>query len=226
MGVVSMIIATGIAEILTLPVCTVKTNYQNNKIPISQVIRQIYTQQGISGFYRASFPALGSQILSSTMKFNLYRQITPYIQVDNRFIQLPIASFLGSVITSLFTHPLDYFKIHLQMNSTTKPVFKNMYQGYSKSLAKLTVGSLTFLPIYDLSNDHLKNPILSSMMSSIISTIIIHPFDYQKTRHIYGISPWHGIQITQYYRGLSLNLARVIPHFTIMMSINAWLSSK
>lgn len=53
--VVESSLGTGVAEILTLPICTIKTNYQNtNKVSILETISQIRSNYGIRGFYNAS----------------------------------------------------------------------------------------------------------------------------------------------------------------------------
>ena len=59
--------ATAVAEFLTLPICTIKTNFQNIhdmrvKPSILGVVKDIYRRGGIKPFYAASLPAIGGQI--------------------------------------------------------------------------------------------------------------------------------------------------------------------
>ena len=69
-------IGTGISEIVTLPICTIKTNFQNtNSISIISTIKDIYLREGFKSFYKASFPAIFSQIFSTSSKYVLYRYI-------------------------------------------------------------------------------------------------------------------------------------------------------
>ena len=63
-----------------------------------------------------------------------------------------------------------------------------------------------------------ENAISASFMSAIISTTIMHPIDYLKTRHIYGLPLYSGFNPFNYYKGLALNLARIVPHFVITMT--------
>lgn len=68
-----------------------------------------------------------------------------------------------------------------------------------------------------LGKDHL---ILANILIAIISTIIITPVDYLKTFVIANnnkgsIDAFRGNP----FKGLSLNLLRIVPHFTIMMTI-------
>lgn len=67
-------IAATLAEIITLPACTLKTNYQNTSgTSIHQTFKNIYHTGGLCAFYKASPPAIASQVFSTSSKFFLYR---------------------------------------------------------------------------------------------------------------------------------------------------------
>ena len=147
--IINSMTTTGIAEIMTLPICTLKTNYQNtNQLPMSTVAKNIYNNGGIMAFYRASPAAIGSQIFSTSSKYFLYRFL------ENK--QYPYTNkvfngMIAGLISSLMTHPIDSIKIHLQMNSSfIEAVKKNgpmlFYRGYSKSFTKTLVSSSLFFP--------------------------------------------------------------------------------
>ena len=97
------------------------------------------------------------------------------------------------------------------------------YRGYSKTLSKITVASSLFFPLYEhLRQDHSLSAPVASMATATISTLIMQPLDYAKTRQIYGLP--HSLTgqgpvvwLRSYYKGVGLNCARVIPHFTIVM---------
>ncbi|AGF84956.1 carrier protein [Moumouvirus goulette] len=217
---VNSAIATGFAEIMTLPICTFKTNYQNGSTTMNQCLQNIYKNGGIKAFYRASLPAITSQIFSTSSKYFLYR----YFEVcDFTYSNKILNGICAGVLTSLMTHPIDTIKIHLQMNTSfTKELKihgpKIFYRGYSKSFGKTIVSSSLFFPLYDKLHDKFKNAIVASMCSAIISTTLMQPLDYLKTRHIYGLSLYQGLNPKYYYKGLTLNLARVVPHFMIVMT--------
>lgn len=237
-------VGSAAAEIATLPICTVKTNYQNQRlsdcISITNITKRIYANGGLGAFYRASFAAVSSQALSTSSKYALYRILEEnQVLSNNKFVN----GALSGIISSLFTHPLDTVKIHNQMlqsdNSFDKKhtylseLKKNgvglLYRGYSKTVGKVSLGSMLFFPLYDtyykLSNN---NCILASFGSALTSTIIIQPLDYLKTRHIYGQSLYEGgfKNLSSYYKGLSLNLMRIIPHFMITMVMIEYLKVK
>lgn len=220
-------IGTIVAEAATAPICTVKTVYQNSiavggqktvvNHKVNDIIKQIYHGNGIAGFYRSTFSAIGSQLISSGSKFVLYEHL-------KKRTNHPItAGLLTGILSSFFTHPIDAIKVHRQMNDPIIPKIKTLglhffWRGYSKTLLKYSVGSVCFLPIKDMLTPKY-GVLVASFLSAIISTTITQPFDYMKTRQIYGNSVNAGYNPLQYYKGLSLNLARVVPHFTITMVV-------
>jgi hypothetical protein len=240
--------ATGIAEIATIPICAIKTNYQTKpleKLPsVKDVVKGIYTNKGIKGFYSASLPAMSSQIISTSGKYTLYRFGT----ANN--VPTVIAAIGSGIVVSLFTHPLDFIRVAVQRgdkifkgNSHFSQLslieksknyqkhtleVKMFYRGYSKSLTKVIVGSSLYFPIYDFTKkninkrllvDNSLTSLLSSMTSAIISTIILQPIDYIKVRNIAGLPWYQGLNPLKYLRGSSLNLLRVVPHFMITMTL-------
>ena len=229
---------TGIAEIITLPICTTKTRFQTNLEykSINSVVKDIYKSEGLRGFYRSSFPAILSQILSTSFKYTVYQSLKKYND-SNTFTANAINGLFGAFLTSLITHPIDVIKVNQQMNTFVPKRYiqggiSAWYKGYSKTITKNAFGAVLYLPLYDKINFHLKNPFFSSFYTSIIATIILHPIDLFKVRHvgnqknIYMINESVQQQnaksnpyFKRVFRGLNLNLLRVVPHFTIAMTI-------
>jgi hypothetical protein len=216
--IISSSIATCIAELVTIPIYTVKTNYQNTNMKLLGCVGGIYSKYGIKGFYNSSGIAIFSQILSTSIKYTLYQKFKP---------QLPskiLAGTISGICSSVVTHPIDVIKVHLQMHT---PLNINnisiFYRGYSKSLFKSSVGTSCFFPLYDIFNEKLQNNTLSALYSSILSTIILQPIDYMKTRQIYGLHI--GYNPIFYYKGLSLNLLRIVPHFMITIMVIEYLKN-
>lgn len=224
-----------VAEILTLPICTIKTQFQNtdNKT-IRRTISNIYSTGGVRAFYRASIPAISSQVFSSASKYAIYSYLEDKkYKYTNRLTN----GIISGILTSIITHPIDFFKVHLQMNTPIIPEFKKygigvMYRGYSKSFLKVCVGSSLFFPLHftikeSVEKQNIKySAFISSSITAIISTIIMHPFDYLKTRHIYNVSLYSSYNPLKYYRGLTLNLLRIVPHYVIMMSTIDFIEKK
>jgi len=226
-------VATAVAEIITLPVCTTKTRYQNtDSKSIVTTARHIYATQGVRGFYSATAPALGVQMFSTSSKYAMYKYFErnggiPLIPKEwqNRFLY----GTVSGLITSLITHPVDNVRIHMQMNTSFLQQLRIVgpylfYRGYSKTWCKMMVAASLYLPLYDWSSELTDNIQGRAVISATLSTLATHPFDYLKTRHTYGLSVFQGYNPLNYYRGVHVNLLRIIPHFTIMMTGIEWLN--
>jgi len=220
--------ATAIAEVTTLPICTVKTRYQNAPVGTSvrNVVRDMYTKEGVRAFYRASGPAVVAQMFTTSCKFTMYRslQSSGVSLGSNLYLNNVLYGCISGVLSSLITHPMDVMKIYLQMGKGIRSDFTRLgysmfYRGYTKTMGKLFVGSSTFLPIYDSLLAHTQNPMLSSLGSAVLSVTLMQPFDYLKTRQLYG----NTLNARQCFKGLHLNLFRVVPHFGITMCFIEWM---
>jgi Mitochondrial carrier protein len=221
--------STGLAELLTLPLCTIKTNYQNtDSRSIISTTKALYSDGGICRFYSASVPAITSQILSTSTKYVGYEYFKAQAEKKQNSFGFRIPNFMcgiaSGILSSLFTHPVDAIKISLQMSKGSLMVFKQdpraLYRGYSKTLGKVVVGSSLFLPLHDAILPLVGNSALpASFFSALISTSIVHPLDYLKTRHIYGLPFWQGWNPRTYYKGFCVNVLRIVPHFVITMSL-------
>jgi hypothetical protein len=228
--IINSSIATVLAEFLTLPICTIKTNYQNTKNNIPATIKHIYISNGIKAFYQASFPAIGSQVISSSSKYFFYKMLENHLNSNNTQKQKFINGLFSGILSSFITHPIDTFKIQWQLNKSVIPLYKNegimfLYRGYSKTISKVSVGSSLYFPLYDYFNKE-DNPFFASLYSSLIATTVIHPIDFLKTRHIAREELFLGYNPLKYYRGYTLNLLRVIPHFMITMNVIEYLNKR
>ncbi len=241
-------VASSVAEIKTLPICSIKTNYQanlNQTIPFT--IKNIYANHGIRGFYSATYPAITAQIISSASKYTVYN----YLQhkrgsAENDLIGNMLNGACAGSIVSLTTHPFDLAKVLNQQNLLFKTEYekfglKLLYRGYSKTLTKSIILTSSLFPLNSYFKSKYDNIYLSSGLASFFVTFLVHPWDLLKVRHmsnlpLYIIIPettTEGKQPTKsahlinqikqninyYYRGMAINLFRVIPHFMLTMCI-------
>ena len=214
--------ATTVAEVATTPICTLKTVFQNSRSnqTIQQTLRGIYGRGGLTAFYKASPAAVTSQVLSTGMKYSLYR----YLQRDFGYNSF-LCGFISGIAATVFTHPIDSVRVYLQMGGNVGNEFKQrplsfMYRGYSRSFLKSGVGSSCFYPIYDYCRSHIDNPLVASGISAIVSTTIMQPFDYSKNRAIYGlteVNKWNPTRTNLFPRLLSQSTP-LPPHFIITMT--------
>lgn len=222
-------LATVAAELFTLPICTVKTNYQNSKSPtIRHTVKTLYGQGGIKNFFQASIPAIASQMLSTSSKYFLYRQFEQKNNPEHIWWIRTLNGSVSGLISSLVTHPMDTVKVHWQMGQDAPPLCRtNYYRGYSKTLSKYCIGSALFFPLYDGFINSNVPPTLASFFTAVIATTVLQPIDYAKTRQIYGLEHLNKDSILRsYFRGVTLSYARVVPHFIITMSVIKALESK
>lgn len=219
-------ISTAIAELIMTPVCLVKTNYQNNNLSMIQMSRDIYTKYGIKGFYSAGPIAIFTQVFSTSSKYFVYKSICK-TRGGNPYIN----NLIGCLCISLLTHPLDWIKINQQMHVSDiiKKITSNpfiVYKGYSKTFGKTLITAPLFFPLQEELKTLTGSGMIGSILASTIATITMQPFDYLKNRQMYGNSLYDLPGIRPYFKGLSLNLFRIVPHFTIVMGMTDYLNNR
>lgn len=224
--------ATSIAELLTIPICTIKTNYQTNLNYKSfiHVTKDIYKSRGIYGFYSASLSAMMAQIVSTSTKYTSYSYIKNIRNTEKHDLKNNILNgALGGSIASIFSHPFDVVKIHQQSNIKFIPELRSvgpmiLYRGYSKTFTKNILLTSLIFPFYDFYHSKTDNIVIASVLSSLTVTLIIQPVDYLKVRHISNQQLYINFDslytnLKYYYRGVHINLLRVIPHFIVTMFV-------
>ncbi len=224
---VSSIIGSGCAEILTLPICTIKTIYQTNTLPnktVQQIISHIYSIHGFKGFFQASIPAIGSQILSTSSKYYLYHQIKELRQTDpTDLLSNSFNGALGGVGGSLLSHPFDVWKNYLQRDQKlSKLSLSTLYSGYSGSFVKNIVLYSILFPVYDFYKLHIGSSVLAAISTTLTCSIVTQPVDYYKTVLMSGsrFTGW-----SNPYKGFGLMISRAIPHFIISMGITDYVKN-
>lgn len=225
-------VGTVFAEIITLPICTAKTNYQTNLQYKSMfdVYKNIFKTRGFYGFYSASLPAICSQVVSTSSKFTFYNYIKNYRNTQSNDIKNNVVNgAIGGICASMFSHPIDVVKIHQQNNISFMAELKKIgspliYRGYSKTLIRSIMVTSLIFPFYDFYKSKFANIFIASALSASTATIFLHPIDILKVRHISGQPLYLNFgnakdNIKYYYRGIHINLMRVVPHFIITMFI-------
>ena len=214
------VIGTLFAEILTLPICTVKTVYQNNTaLNIKDTIIFIKKKSGYMGFIQASTPAIIGQVVSTSTKYSSYNYIKNLRQSDpSNLFDNSINGMLGGLFGSIFSHPIDVWKNYSQRDEKFHwKNYKIYYQGYSASLYKNLVLYACLFPVYDYYKIKFDSIFVSSILTTITVSFIIQPFDYYKTIKMSGYK--QKINPSNFTRGFGLMLSRSIPHFLITMVI-------
>ena len=225
-NLVPSLIGTLSAEIITLPICTIKTVYQNNPAHklIKSTISYIIKNTGYRGFIQASPHSILSQLVSTSTKFSFYHKIKECRQTEsNDLISNSLNGLVGGILGSFFSHPIDVWKNYAQRNEYFNWKSFNLkvyYQGYSASVYKNGVLYSCLFPLYDYYKTKFDNILISSVITTLTVSTIIQPFDYYKNVKMAGSNiKFDLFNILQFGRGFSLMLARSIPHFFITMVI-------
>lgn len=215
-------VATAAAELATLPICTVKTWYQNHgadaKPPsVVDSVKEIYKKSGYWGFVRASIPGTCSQVLSTSSKYFLYKAMDTG---NNELGHKMARGLVSGWISSILTHPLDTCRVHMQKHKPVPRNLKELYSGFSKTISKVGMGSMIYFPLFEyLHETHHMGIASSSFVTAVVGVLFTQPLDYMKTRQMFQLN----YRIRDVYRGTTLNFARVVPHFFITMTCIKWL---
>lgn len=218
-------IGSCIAEFSTLPIFAIKTNYQTttNK-SVKQIIKNIYSQYGIFGFYNAIFSAILSRVTSAFLKYFMYNEIKYYRQTsDNDLVNNMINGCLAGIICSFAVHPIDVMTNHLQRFKkidTNIFHYKVLYAGFSQTLLRNFILYSFLFSVFDYSKCITNNNmILSCMITTTISTSILQPVDYLRTILMAQQSKGIG-NFKSCWKGFHLNYIANTMHFTIAMCIS------
>lgn len=196
----------GLAEFLTLPLDTIKTHTQTHLgISPKQSMKQIYTYNGMKGFYQSSIPAVARQMCSSGVRLGLYSYLDEYLQIDQKHwsnkVMLGITCGLISNFTAL---PFDVIKTKVQgmqgshRTINTWQIPKNIwesegligfYRGFRQTAQRICIISAVQLPVYFEIKERLKETPLplnvktsiSATVTTIAVTTVVYPIDVIKT---------------------------------------------
>ncbi len=211
-----------------LPISAVKTTLQTSTMTIPQTARYVYNTHGWMGFFRA-FPAtIAYHMASASTKYTFYHVAKRIRRTDDTdFFSNRVKGVIGGVCGSVFTHPVDVIKNLKQRNENVRAIVRDngaftLYRGFPTAVARTFMSYGLLYPTYDLYKNRLKGTRAESFVAPLAiftSTVAMQPLDYIKTRMIAKMPFNHGWNVPAYYRGMTLQLLRVVPRFWITMSV-------
>lgn len=202
-----------IAEILTQPICLIRTKLINNNIPtkVDKIISDLIQKEGIFYLFKSSPPAIIVQVISSSIKYNIY--IKNYKKSTQEKIRNGI---ITGIIISTFTNPIDVIRINIQMG-IKEFIYKPLpfyYKGYTPSLCKSIIDGAFYFPSKEYLNNQINNDIISKFIASCIVITLSQPVDWIKIRLMNNqVITFQCIKYC--YTGYFLNLIKLIPYITI-----------
>jgi len=182
----------GIMEILlTMPLDYIKNLKQNkNDKNILSIIKKIYKNKGIIGFYYGSTPMIIQTLAKTSLRFTLYNYLKNNLNTKNNILH---SSMITGFCEGLFLiAPTDRIKLYNQFhkndslynsikNIKNKYGFSSFFKGSSFSIIKNTIGISTRFITYEYLKKNNTPILLNGFLSGIVSSIISHPFDTIKT---------------------------------------------
>jgi hypothetical protein len=213
------------AEITAQPLYSIKTNYQTtNEKSIMYTINRMYTLKGIFGFYNAIYTAIFTRIISAFIKFFVYNEIKHYRNTANDdLLNNMINGFLCGTISSICAHPIDTITNNLQRFKKINLIefsLKALYRGFSQTLIRNAMLYSLLFPLFDYNKQLTDNVVLACVMTSFISSSILHPIEYIRTRYMAGMYDitWRNMKFKSLYKGWRINTFANVVHFTTAMT--------
>lgn len=225
--------ATGtlIAELVTLPICTIKTIYQNQPTyTLVDSVKNVYRVGGLLGFFSSSTPAIIAQVLSTSSKYTLYEYIKSVRHTKKEdIINNSLNGMASGIMGSLLTHPIDCWKNFSQRGENYMSYLRSLYglnfiknglyKGYTGSIGKNIALYTSLFPLNDFYKSKFDSTWISAPLTTITVSIIVQPFDYYKVVKMADNKP------IKPFRGFGLMIARSLPHFVITLHITEYLLS-
>lgn len=103
--------ASSVAELVTLPLDTIRINVQNNQIRPKQAIKNIYNDLGVMGFYRSVIPSVLRSGSSTGIRLGLYQYMLKHNEMN---ISKPILGGICGLTSQLISMPFDVIKSQIQ----------------------------------------------------------------------------------------------------------------
>lgn len=211
------------------PFDTLKTmkqsgNHNNNLITL---FKDTYTNYGIKGFYRGYFTRLPNVIVTKSIVFS-----STY-HYDKIFNNQYISGSLAGATSTIFTCPLDNFKVNLQDNHniTMKQLFinKSYYKGFKMLFIRDLFGYGILFGTFDfLTYNNCYTPIAGAL-SGITCYAFTLPFDRIKTlnqihtQHFTFSSIFNNEGVKGFYKGALPTMIKTSVGQAVSLSIYKFL---
>lgn len=249
---VCSMVGAGLAEVVTFPICTLRTRYVSDEGHAFGRVRDLFRHMMTHGsrrnaFWSGCFPAVVSQMVSTGSKFTLFWMLKDWRRTPTSTRPIDLANnmvngMVSGVVGGLLVHPFDVWKTHRQRPEVSFRCELNrhgslmLWRGAYATISKSIILYGLLFPIYELNKHLLANHShrhnrgrhwfdvsMASVGTTVVTTMITQSVEYWKLRRMAGQPVYQSGK--QMYRGYSLTLARAIPHFLITTSAIEFLLS-
>ena len=208
-GAIAGAIGLGVA----FPFDSLKTKAQtlsasgDSSMSMLPLIRQIYLNEGISGFYSGVYGAMAGQALIKSVAFTtnsfVLENIYHVSQDSGSLVQLVVASAIAGAVCSFVTNPVERVKILMQADvnrysneiEATREIVKFdginglILRGLESTLLREIPGYALYFVVYTLllrsavgqTMGSLFGPLLCGAIAGCASWVPVYPFDVCKT---------------------------------------------
>lgn len=235
---------TGFVEVSVChPLDTIKTRIQNRegnrKVSLLKTCHNIYTKNGLKGFYYGLTAVYSGVIPKNAVRFYSYTNYNSYL--NNNFFSGLLAGFTEAI---LVVNPLEVCKIRIQTqyNSTrnvdTPIKYKNVFQtailiirnegirplyaGLTATVLRQGINQATNFYFFHKIRDTTElNAFVTGCISSSIGPLFNNPLDVIKTKLQSSEKKQNPLMVFQkilategifgFYKGLIPRLARIVP---------------
>ncbi|XP_060647346.1 mitochondrial dicarboxylate carrier [Drosophila nasuta] len=208
-------VCSAVAVTTTHPLDLVKVQLQtqSEKVPVSQIIKKIYNEAGILGFYNGISASWFRQLTYTTTRFAVYEFGKNFVDANNLGAKVQLATIAG-VIGGLIGVPGDVVTVRLQNDIKLPPekrrnykhVFdglyriakeegiNNLFRGAVPAVSRAVLLTIGTNAAYDQVKQILKSSFnikeglplhfLTSSIAGFIGTLMTQPLDVIKTTYM------------------------------------------
>lgn len=217
------VVGFSFAELITNPVNVVRVVYQTENLTLRQTIENVHVRQA---YFNGFLIALASKVVSNSLKYVLYDRIKDYrgTKKDN-LVGNMLNGVIGGVIGTSVTNPLMVWRTRRQRGDAMN--LRYSFDGYKISVIRCIPLYGLLFPCRDWYHNFYTNKfgnfiwvgVLASVTTNITTLLVVHPFDYVRTRLAARKPMEYTLNPIKYYRGAHIAFARNMPHFVISMLV-------
>jgi len=202
--------ASGVAECIIFPVDCLKTNMQVSNLKIKQTFRGLYSDGGVSRFYRGLQPAILRHWIYTNLRVGMYRPILDklsggHAKEDTNVGLRFVAGATSGAIGQFIANPTDLLKVKMQTGGYkdlkygeairgiyNTEGFRGFYRGAVPNVQRAVLVNAGELAAYDTAKRFLINRmgfidnswcfLTASIMSGFCSTVLSCPADVVKSK--------------------------------------------
>lgn len=173
---------------ITNPILVTQTRYQTNPLQsVGRIIRNVYTLDGVKGFYRGLIPSLSTRPMFWGVYFMINGRLKEWFDVET-FTGGMMVSYLSGAMTSSVLAPIFVLQTRRQTDVMKGMNYRSMVRriyekegmrAFWKGVSPTMISSLGLglqIPLQEKLVETTGNTLLSSFTSKMVTASIFYPF--------------------------------------------------